>query len=85
MDLYRMTVNRYKAFGLEKKDYNISNKIHLMDIFGVDIVRICQDDFMTIVWLCMFYSTYETKQNIEHQIKELEVIEVEKETIILRI
>ena len=40
---------------------------------------------MTIVWLCMFYSTYETKQNIEQQIKELEVIEVEKETIILRI
>ncbi len=37
MDLYRRTVNRYKAFGLEKKEYNISNKVHLMAIFGVDI------------------------------------------------
>lgn len=37
MDSYRKTVNRYRAFGLDKKEYNISERVHLMAIFGVDI------------------------------------------------
>ena len=37
MDLYRKIENRYRAIGLDKEGYRISNRIHLMAIFGVDI------------------------------------------------
>mgnify|MGYP001589767770 CR=1 FL=1 len=37
MDSYRKIENRYRAINLDKEGYNISEKIHLMAIFGVDI------------------------------------------------
>ena len=37
MNLYRRTVNKYRALGLEKNEQNISNRVHLMAIFGIDI------------------------------------------------